>query len=309
MPRRRCGCWRVSTICRRTMPRLAAAALGVGADVPVCLDPRARIMRGIGDELSAPLDCRRCPRCWSIRAWRLRPATCSPACRRHVRRQPLRRVPREPRPFSIVSPSGNDLTEAAIACAPVVAEVLGALSALPGARFARMSGSGPTCFALLHRWPKLRRRREQLQAAHKDWWVARRTLIGPKPPLKMPPLAAEPLPSWCFAARQAGEENPMKFAFASRLLHRCARSCALTCPGRRGKPSDHGKRHAAQANCVDRPYDVFLGFPLVARQWAAPNGCAPPVHEGGDFSARIPTPMFACNCAATRTKAISRCTR
>ena len=37
-------------------PRLAAAALVVGADVPVCLDSQARIMRGVGDELSAPLD-------------------------------------------------------------------------------------------------------------------------------------------------------------------------------------------------------------------------------------------------------------
>ncbi len=37
-------------------PRLAAAALVVGADVPVCLDCRARIMRGVGDELAAPLE-------------------------------------------------------------------------------------------------------------------------------------------------------------------------------------------------------------------------------------------------------------
>src|SRR6185437_11555028 len=27
-----------------------------GADVPVCLDPRPRLMRGVGDVLSAPLD-------------------------------------------------------------------------------------------------------------------------------------------------------------------------------------------------------------------------------------------------------------
>src|SRR5262249_31694908 len=37
-------------------PRLLAAARATGADVPVCLDPRPRLMRGIGDVLSSPLD-------------------------------------------------------------------------------------------------------------------------------------------------------------------------------------------------------------------------------------------------------------
>ena len=36
-------------------PRLADAARATGADVPVCLDPRPRLMRGTGDILSEPL--------------------------------------------------------------------------------------------------------------------------------------------------------------------------------------------------------------------------------------------------------------
>ena len=36
-------------------PRLYEAARATGADVPVCLDPRPRLMRGIGEMLSAPL--------------------------------------------------------------------------------------------------------------------------------------------------------------------------------------------------------------------------------------------------------------
>ena len=36
-------------------PRLMEAARVTGADVPVCLDPRPRVMRGIGEILSAPL--------------------------------------------------------------------------------------------------------------------------------------------------------------------------------------------------------------------------------------------------------------
>jgi len=37
-------------------PRLMQAARATGADVPVCLDPKARLMRGIGDILSDPID-------------------------------------------------------------------------------------------------------------------------------------------------------------------------------------------------------------------------------------------------------------
>src|SRR5215470_2715447 len=36
--------------------RLADAARATGADVPVCLDPRARVMRGIGEVLSPPIN-------------------------------------------------------------------------------------------------------------------------------------------------------------------------------------------------------------------------------------------------------------
>ena len=37
-------------------PRLMQAAQATGSDVPVCLDPKPRLMRGVGDVLSAPLD-------------------------------------------------------------------------------------------------------------------------------------------------------------------------------------------------------------------------------------------------------------
>jgi 4-diphosphocytidyl-2-C-methyl-D-erythritol kinase len=37
-------------------PRLMDAARQTGADVPVCIDPRARVMRGVGDILSDPID-------------------------------------------------------------------------------------------------------------------------------------------------------------------------------------------------------------------------------------------------------------
>src|SRR5215208_4399613 len=36
-------------------PKLMKVARRIGADVPVCLDPRSRVMGGIGDRLSSPL--------------------------------------------------------------------------------------------------------------------------------------------------------------------------------------------------------------------------------------------------------------
>ncbi len=62
-------------------PRLYEAARATGADVPVCLDPRPRLMRGIGEKLSDPLVCRRSRRCWSIPASRSRPNWYLPAGR------------------------------------------------------------------------------------------------------------------------------------------------------------------------------------------------------------------------------------
>ena len=61
---------------------------------------------------------------------------------------------------------GNDLTQAAIACVPVIADVLDALRALPGVRLARMSGSGPTCFALFGSRDEAAAAAQRLTAAH-----------------------------------------------------------------------------------------------------------------------------------------------
>jgi 4-diphosphocytidyl-2-C-methyl-D-erythritol kinase len=64
----------------------------------------------------------------------------------------------------------NDLTASALALAPVVADVLAWLSALPGAAVVRMSGSGATCFALFDgAVPRF--------DAPPDWWVQESRLL------------------------------------------------------------------------------------------------------------------------------------
>jgi 4-diphosphocytidyl-2-C-methyl-D-erythritol kinase len=63
------------------------------------------------------------------------------------------------------------LTAPAIARAPIIGEVLETLRGLPGARLARMSGSGPTCFALFAAPEEATAAVKRLSAERKDWWV------------------------------------------------------------------------------------------------------------------------------------------
>jgi 4-diphosphocytidyl-2-C-methyl-D-erythritol kinase len=153
--------------------RLAAAALAVGADVPVCIDATARIMTGVGEVLSPPIALP------PLDAVLVNPgvplatrAVFSTLAGRPFGKPDLGKVPQErDAVIEFLAHHGNDLTQAAIACAPVVAEVLAALGAAPGVRLARMSGSGSTCFALFGSAGEAEAAARRLQAEHKDWWI------------------------------------------------------------------------------------------------------------------------------------------
>ncbi|MBO0755188.1 MAG: 4-(cytidine 5'-diphospho)-2-C-methyl-D-erythritol kinase, partial [Bradyrhizobiaceae bacterium] len=119
-------------------PRVLDAAHKTGADVPVCLDPRPRVMRGIGEILSEPLDLPKLP------AVILYPGVSmgtkgvfealglSPGEWRESRSLPaLTSIKREAL-IALLDRHGNDLEPAAVAMAPVIAEVVAALRALPG---------------------------------------------------------------------------------------------------------------------------------------------------------------------------------
>jgi 4-diphosphocytidyl-2-C-methyl-D-erythritol kinase len=71
----------------------------------------------------------------------------------------------------------NDLEDSAIALAPIIADVLAALRALPGCRLARMSGSGSTCFALFAAASEAQGAAEILAGKYPAWWACA-TILG-----------------------------------------------------------------------------------------------------------------------------------
>lgn len=164
-------------------PRLMQAARATGADVPVCLDPRPRLMRGIGDILSEPLDLPRLP------AVLVNPGVAVPT--REVfavlNRPPGVQHPAAvppPRPAALIDEIANgtnDLEEPAIELQPVIVKVLAVLRNLPGCRLARMSGSGATCFGLFDSAPAATAAAHELRVGYPAWWVRPTELGGMRP--------------------------------------------------------------------------------------------------------------------------------
>jgi 4-diphosphocytidyl-2-C-methyl-D-erythritol kinase len=163
-------------------PRLREAARATGADVPVCLDPRPRLMRGIGDILSDPIDLPRLP------AVLVNPRVAVPTKDVFVRLNASRivrasmsapdRLPTERAEFvAYLHSQTNDLEPPAIALQPAIADVLAALQQLAGCRLARMSGSGATCFALFDTVTAAAAAARTLRVRDATWWV-RATALG-----------------------------------------------------------------------------------------------------------------------------------
>ena len=156
--------------------RLLKAAGGVGADVPVCIDPRPRRMRGIGEKLSAPLAIPK------LAAVLVNPGVAVPtkdvfallgfepgAAKRAAR---ARALPRDRGSLiAFLAGERNDLEPAAVKLQPVIARVLMALRQEHGCDLARMSGSGATCFGLFTSSRAAAAAARHLAAAQPRWWV------------------------------------------------------------------------------------------------------------------------------------------
>jgi 4-diphosphocytidyl-2-C-methyl-D-erythritol kinase len=159
-------------------PRIRDAARQCGADVPVCLVPKARIMRGIGDVLSPPVALPALP------ALLVNPGV--ELATRDVftvfdqttgSSRPIADVPTELAGLlDWLKHYDNDLTRAATTRVPMIADILKALKAQPGCQLARMAGSGATCFGIFGSADQARLAAERLQAQRADWWFNQTTL-------------------------------------------------------------------------------------------------------------------------------------
>jgi 4-diphosphocytidyl-2-C-methyl-D-erythritol kinase len=158
-------------------PRLYEAARATGADVPVCLYPRPRQMRGIGEKLSEPLLLPQLPAVlvnpgvglatkdvfagWQRGAEAVDPVDVAALAKLESREQLLQ----------ILQTQRNDLEAPAIALAPVIADALTALRGFAGCQLARMSGSGATCFGLFSSTAEAEVTAKILRAKNPNWWV------------------------------------------------------------------------------------------------------------------------------------------
>ena len=166
-------------------PRLFAAAATCGADVPVCVDPRARVMEGVGERLSPPLDlpplfcvlvnCRvPVPTADVFRALGLRAGEDLPG---PAHPSGLDALPQKPDELiALLASLPNDLEPPAKVIAPQIAQVMELLAEQPEARLVRMSGSGATVFALTQDCHAAARLARRIAVLHPDWWV-RPTLL------------------------------------------------------------------------------------------------------------------------------------
>ena len=173
---------------QRANPGLASAvdwpalAASLGADVPVCLASTAQLMWGIGRE-TAPV-----PAVPPLPAVLVNPgvplATAAVFRALDAPPAPARMAPPTmpgPSPdlaavVAFVNARGNDLEAAAGALCPAVGAVLAALGRALGALAARMSGSGPTCFALFETAEAAEMAAQRIRAAEPGWWTVATTL-------------------------------------------------------------------------------------------------------------------------------------
>jgi 4-diphosphocytidyl-2-C-methyl-D-erythritol kinase len=154
-----------------------AIAASLGADVPVCLRSTVAHMSGIGEVVDPlpPL-----PPAFAVLA-NPRVPLVTAAVFRALNAPPLSQPADEtssPQAFAsfdalicALETLSNDLEVPARKICPQVADVLDALRCLDGARLVRMSGSGPTCFALFATADAARASAGALRAAHPGWWA------------------------------------------------------------------------------------------------------------------------------------------
>ncbi len=158
-------------------PALREAARLTGADVPVCLEPRARMMRGAGEVLGPALAL---PRLFAVLVNPRVPVE-TPAVFRTLGLQPGQAPEGAGHPVVDAASAGavigtlraarNDLEPPAMKIQPLIGEALGLVSATEDCRLARMSGSGATVFGLYDDCHAAAAAARLIQSLRPGWWV------------------------------------------------------------------------------------------------------------------------------------------
>jgi 4-diphosphocytidyl-2-C-methyl-D-erythritol kinase len=153
---------------------LRDVAATLGSDVPVCVASKSAWMEGRGERVTPAPGVPGAPMVLVNPGVALAtgPVFAGLTMRRGVgavdRTPPLRDVTALATFLKLTS---NDLQAPALAIAPVIGEVLGELSRMPGALLWRMSGSGATCFALFEDDGAAQMAAIALAHSHPKWWV------------------------------------------------------------------------------------------------------------------------------------------
>ncbi|MBN2907526.1 MAG: 4-(cytidine 5'-diphospho)-2-C-methyl-D-erythritol kinase [Rhodobacteraceae bacterium] len=151
----------------------ADRVLTLGADVPVCLAPRALRMRGVGEEITEGPDL---PPMGLVL---VNPGVevPTPVVFKALTRKDNPAMPHPPGWSTAavmahwLTAQRNDLEGPARAAAPVIGDVLDAISATPGCLLARMSGSGATCFGIYDTRAEAETAAAAIRTTAPTWWV------------------------------------------------------------------------------------------------------------------------------------------
>jgi 4-diphosphocytidyl-2-C-methyl-D-erythritol kinase len=161
-------------------PKVLQAARKAGADVPACIEPRTRLMQGIGDELSPPINLP------PLDAVIVFPGT-SVATRdvfhsyasTDIQSGPYHwsRVPTERGALlEFLIRERNDLEPAASNLVPAIGDARRVLEKTGRPLLVRMSGSGSAVFAIYENGRNATEAAAEIRDTRPDWWIIATTL-------------------------------------------------------------------------------------------------------------------------------------
>lgn len=152
-------------------------AIGLGADVPVCLRSETAHMTGIGEDVT-PM-----PHLGHLHAVLINPGVAVSTGGIFKAFDAAPNIRETPRPMKSSGDllaraldGRNDLEPIAIAQAPVIGDVLRLLASQNGCQLARMSGSGATCFGLYESGTSAFRAQATIKGQAPNWWCEAVTL-------------------------------------------------------------------------------------------------------------------------------------